>query len=212
MATATHAVIIRVSDLQDVKSDAENQLKDGKTTNTTHIASHLNCLLIKPKTLSVHNLQITCFRYHVPRSWLKPAMNRLVIFEELGGDPSMIKLVRRSVSTVCASVYENHAVIKNWEIESYGKPQARLSPKARLRCPAGQYISAINFVSYGTPTGTCGNFMLGKCHAQNSESLITKVTDNKFTCIKFNVLMLVLFFVLATEMCWTRVMFCGDIG
>ncbi|XP_059434788.1 beta-galactosidase 3-like isoform X1 [Corylus avellana] len=37
--------------------------------------------------------------YHVPRSWLKPTNNLLVVFEELGGDPSKIKLVKRSVTS-----------------------------------------------------------------------------------------------------------------
>ncbi|KAJ8762126.1 hypothetical protein K2173_007276 [Erythroxylum novogranatense] len=35
--------------------------------------------------------------YHVPRSWLKPKGNFLVVFEELGGDVSKISLVKRSV-------------------------------------------------------------------------------------------------------------------
>ncbi|KAK3231691.1 hypothetical protein Dsin_003572 [Dipteronia sinensis] len=35
--------------------------------------------------------------YHVPRSWLKPTKNLLVVFEELGGDASQISLVKRSV-------------------------------------------------------------------------------------------------------------------
>ncbi|MGI4297454.1 hypothetical protein ACR2WD_27390, partial [Klebsiella pneumoniae] len=34
--------------------------------------------------------------YHVPRSWLKPSGNFLVVFEELGGDPTGISLVRRT--------------------------------------------------------------------------------------------------------------------
>ncbi|XP_010504030.1 PREDICTED: beta-galactosidase 2-like [Camelina sativa] len=34
--------------------------------------------------------------YHVPRSWLKPFGNLLVIFEEWGGDPSGISLVKRT--------------------------------------------------------------------------------------------------------------------
>ncbi|KAK9947015.1 hypothetical protein M0R45_012452 [Rubus argutus] len=36
--------------------------------------------------------------YHVPRSWLKPTQNLLVVFEELGGDPSKIHLLKRSVT------------------------------------------------------------------------------------------------------------------
>ncbi|KAL5845170.1 hypothetical protein ACOSQ4_011128 [Xanthoceras sorbifolium] len=35
--------------------------------------------------------------YHVPRSWLKPTKNLLVVFEELGGDATKISLVKRSV-------------------------------------------------------------------------------------------------------------------
>ncbi|KAF5935208.1 hypothetical protein HYC85_026337 [Camellia sinensis] len=33
--------------------------------------------------------------YHVPRSWLKPSGNSLVVFEEWGGDPTGISLVKR---------------------------------------------------------------------------------------------------------------------
>ncbi|XP_050232309.1 beta-galactosidase 3-like isoform X2 [Mercurialis annua] len=36
--------------------------------------------------------------YHVPRSWLKPTQNLLVVFEEIGGDVSMISLVKRLVT------------------------------------------------------------------------------------------------------------------
>ncbi|KAI8533039.1 hypothetical protein RHMOL_Rhmol11G0265200 [Rhododendron molle] len=36
--------------------------------------------------------------YHVPRSWLKPTHNQLVVFEELHGDVSRIALVKRSVT------------------------------------------------------------------------------------------------------------------
>ncbi|XP_075509695.1 beta-galactosidase-like isoform X1 [Primulina tabacum] len=35
--------------------------------------------------------------YHIPRSWLKPSGNLLVVFEEWGGDASKISLVRRTV-------------------------------------------------------------------------------------------------------------------
>ncbi|KAG6534679.1 hypothetical protein ZIOFF_008582 [Zingiber officinale] len=34
--------------------------------------------------------------YHVPRSWLKPTGNLLVVFEEMGADPSGISMVRRT--------------------------------------------------------------------------------------------------------------------
>nr|GEW59403.1 galactose-binding domain-like protein [Tanacetum cinerariifolium] len=34
--------------------------------------------------------------YHVPRSWLRPTGNFLVIFEEWGGNPDWITLVKRN--------------------------------------------------------------------------------------------------------------------
>ncbi|XP_051150207.1 beta-galactosidase-like [Andrographis paniculata] len=34
--------------------------------------------------------------YHVPRAWLKPSGNVLVVFEEWGGDPSKISVVKRT--------------------------------------------------------------------------------------------------------------------
>ncbi|CAL0322371.1 unnamed protein product [Lupinus luteus] len=41
--------------------------------------------------------------YHVPRSWLKPTKNLMVVFEELGGDPWKISLVKRTIHTQVAS-------------------------------------------------------------------------------------------------------------
>ncbi|KAL3515131.1 hypothetical protein ACH5RR_022033 [Cinchona calisaya] len=38
--------------------------------------------------------------YHVPRSWLKPTGNLLVVFEEIGGDASRISLLKRLVSSL----------------------------------------------------------------------------------------------------------------
>ncbi|XP_058725338.1 beta-galactosidase 5-like [Vicia villosa] len=37
--------------------------------------------------------------YHVPRSWLKPTNNLMVVFEELGGNPWKISLVKRLIHT-----------------------------------------------------------------------------------------------------------------
>ncbi len=41
-----------------------------------------------------------------------------------------------------------------------------------LSAPAGAKITSINFASYGTPSGTCGNFTQGWCHAANSKSVV----------------------------------------
>ncbi|KAJ9703598.1 hypothetical protein PVL29_005077 [Vitis rotundifolia] len=120
--------------------------------------------------------------YHVPRSWLKPTQNLLVVFEELGGDPSRISLVQRSMTSVCADVFEYHPNIKNWHIESYGKTEELHRPKVHLRCGPGHSISSIKFASYGTPLGTCGSFQQGPCHAPDSYAIVEKRCIGRQRC------------------------------
>jgi hypothetical protein len=108
---------------------------------------------------------------------LKPNHNLLVVFEELGGDPSKISLVKRSVSSVCADVSEYHPNIKNWHIDSYGKSEDFHPPKVHLHCNPGQAISSIKFASFGTPLGTCGSYEQGACHSSASYDILEKVTQ-----------------------------------
>ncbi|MCD7469368.1 Beta-galactosidase 3 [Datura stramonium] len=120
--------------------------------------------------------------YHVPRSWLKPTQNLLVLFEELGGDPTRISLVKRSVTNVCANVAEYHPNIKNWQIENYGRTQEFHLPKVRIHCAPGQSISSIKFASFGTPLGTCGSFQQGPCHAPTSYAVVEKKCLGRQSC------------------------------
>uniref|UniRef100_A0A0D3FE80 beta-galactosidase n=2 Tax=Oryza TaxID=4527 RepID=A0A0D3FE80_9ORYZ len=120
--------------------------------------------------------------YHVPRSWLQPTRNLLVVFEELGGDSSKIALAKRTVSGVCADVSEYHPNIKNWQIESYGEPEFHTA-KVHLKCAPGQTISAIKFASFGTPLGTCGTFQQGECHSINSNSVLEKKCIGLQRCV-----------------------------
>ncbi|KAK6924429.1 Beta-galactosidase, beta-sandwich domain [Dillenia turbinata] len=120
--------------------------------------------------------------YHVPRSWLQQGQNLLVIFEELGGDPSSISLVKKSVSGVCAEVAEYHPMIKNWHIESYGKPEESRRPKVHLGCARDQIISLIKFASFGTPSGTCGSYQQGTCHAPSSYAILEKKCVGQRRC------------------------------
>nr|XP_010932916.1 beta-galactosidase 5 isoform X2 [Elaeis guineensis] len=126
--------------------------------------------------------QPTQLWYHVPRSWLQPTKNLLVVFEELGGDATKISLVKKSVSSVCADVSEWHPTIKSWHIQSYGQPEEYHKPKVHLRCASGQLISAIKFASFGTPLGTCGNFQQGACHSPNSHTTLEKKCVGQQRC------------------------------
>ncbi|KAL3511690.1 hypothetical protein ACH5RR_024407 [Cinchona calisaya] len=120
--------------------------------------------------------------YHVPRSWLYPTGNLLVVFEEWGGDPYDISLVKREVSSVCADIYEWQPTLVNWQLQSSGKVDKPLRPKAHLSCGAGQKISSIKFASFGTPKGTCGNFRQGSCHSFHSYDAFEKYCIGQQTC------------------------------
>ncbi|KAI3813578.1 hypothetical protein L1987_18305 [Smallanthus sonchifolius] len=52
----------------------------------------------RPLTCQLGCGQPTQRWYHIPRSWLKPTDNLLVLFEELGGDPTKVSLVKRSMA------------------------------------------------------------------------------------------------------------------
>ncbi|MFZ0596234.1 MAG: HYR domain-containing protein [Flavobacterium sp.] len=61
-------------------------------------------------------------------------------------------LTTAAVGTSCATVNENQTLT--------------------LTAPAGAVFSAINFASFGTPNGSCGNFTLG-CHSPNSKNVVS---------------------------------------
>ncbi|OMO67301.1 hypothetical protein CCACVL1_20626 [Corchorus capsularis] len=117
--------------------------------------------------------------YHVPRSWLNPSGNLLVVFEEWGGDPSGISLVKRTTGSVCADIFEGQPTLKNWGMLASGKINR---PKAHLWCPPGQKITDIKFASYGLPEGTCGSFREGSCHAHKSYDAFQKNCIGQQSC------------------------------
>ncbi|CAB4318621.1 unnamed protein product [Prunus armeniaca] len=117
--------------------------------------------------------------YHVPRSWLTPSGNLLVVFEEWGGDPTKISLVERRTSSVCADIFEGQPTLTNSQKLASGKLNR---PKAHLWCPPGQVISDIKFASYGLPQGTCGSFQEGSCHAHKSYDAPKRNCIGKQSC------------------------------
>lgn len=169
--TVVLAVTLEHSGLQGANMVVAIQLNNGMNFNDNHLMSTLG--------FRIEHFCISCcfcyalFRYHVPRSWLKPSQNLLVIFEELGGDASKVALVKRSVTTVCAKVSDQHP--SNWHNESISQEAELMKPMLSLHCTDGYSISAIKFASFGTPSGSCGNFQHGTCHAPGSRAALEKV-------------------------------------
>ncbi|KAJ1413010.1 Galactose-binding-like domain superfamily [Sesbania bispinosa] len=69
--------------------------------------------------------------YHVPRSFLNNDTNTLILFEEVGGNPSNVSVQTITVGSICATA-------------DYGNT-------LEVNCQGGKTISEIQFASYGDP-------------------------------------------------------------
>ncbi|MFM8596585.1 MAG: PKD-like domain-containing protein, partial [Flavobacteriales bacterium] len=50
-----------------------------------------------------------------------------------------------------------------------------------LTAPAGTYFTGVQYASYGTPTGTAGNYTNGSCHNANSSSIVAGLAVGQTT-------------------------------
>ncbi|KAE9447372.1 hypothetical protein C3L33_20719, partial [Rhododendron williamsianum] len=53
---------------------------------------------------------------------------------------------------------------------------------AHLTCPDDKVIKSVDFASFGDPSGSCGNFVEGKCTSPNSEKVVAKYCLGKNSC------------------------------
>ncbi|TVU19482.1 hypothetical protein EJB05_35633 [Eragrostis curvula] len=111
--------------------------------------------------------------YHIPRQFLNPQDNLLILFEEMGGNPQQITVNTVSITKVCGNVDELSAP----SLQSEEK-----EPAVHLWCQEGKYISAVEFASYGNPVGGCTSFGFGSCHAGSSESVVKQACIGKSGC------------------------------
>ncbi|MCI04419.1 beta-galactosidase 13-like, partial [Trifolium medium] len=116
--------------------------------------------------------------YHIPRSFLKPKGNLLVILEEEAVSPDKVAILNVNRDTVCSIITENHPPnIKEFSSKKKElKPtSANLIPEAIIKCPNKKTILAVEFASFGDPTGFCGGFIMGKCHAPATKKIVEQV-------------------------------------
>ncbi|KAL0460210.1 UNVERIFIED_CONTAM: Beta-galactosidase 8 [Sesamum latifolium] len=120
--------------------------------------------------------------YHVPRSWLKPSGNILVLFEEMGGNPTQLSFATRETHSICSRISENHPLpVDMWTSDDEKRKTA--GPTLSLACPlANQVISEIKFASFGTPHGTCGSFGHGRCSSKMARSIVEKACIGSRSC------------------------------
>ncbi|KAL7155850.1 hypothetical protein ABFS83_03G103500 [Erythranthe nasuta] len=125
--------------------------------------------------------------YHVPRSFLKPKDNLLVLFEEEGGNPTGISVDTVSITKVCGHITDsNPPPLISWKRETLSRNTSEIHherrPKIHLHCPPKKYISKILFASFGSPFGDCESYALGKCHSTNSTAIVEKACLGKKKC------------------------------
>ncbi|XP_043697518.1 beta-galactosidase 11-like isoform X2 [Telopea speciosissima] len=118
--------------------------------------------------------------YHVPRSFLKPTNNLLVLFEEMGGNPEEVSILTVHRDTVCSYLTEIHLPqVKKWKGEA---SMDKRIPHASLKCPSHKVISKVDFASFGDPYGACGNFTIGTCGASHTQEIVEETCLGKTAC------------------------------
>ncbi|XP_074580916.1 beta-galactosidase 11-like [Curcuma longa] len=120
--------------------------------------------------------------YHVPRSWLKPKDNLMVVFEESGGTPENIAIMivkRDNICTFFSQYYPGQPISNQTQVQSVQDSTQR----AHLKCPGKKVIDEIPFASFGNPDGSCGSFIIGSCHAPRTKIAVEKACLGKNSCM-----------------------------
>ncbi|KAF5443788.1 hypothetical protein F2P56_036316 [Juglans regia] len=123
--------------------------------------------------------------YHIPRSFIKPTENLLVVLEEEKGNPEDIEILLVNRNTICSVITEYHPPhVKSWQRkESKIRPVVdTVKPAAQLKCPNHQEIVAVEFASYGDPYGSCGSFLMGNCNAPITKEVVEQNCLGKTSC------------------------------
>ncbi|KAF6166452.1 hypothetical protein GIB67_038189 [Kingdonia uniflora] len=123
--------------------------------------------------------------YHIPRAYLKPTDNLLVLFEEEQGNPNEVMVMTVNRDTICSVVSEYHSAhVKSWERQdSHIRSVADdMTPKAHLKCANHKKIIRVDFASFGDPTGVCGNFTMGTCNSPSAKNVVEQHCLGKTSC------------------------------
>ncbi|KAK1384449.1 Beta-galactosidase [Heracleum sosnowskyi] len=119
--------------------------------------------------------------YHVPRSFLKPTGNLLVVLDEENGNPLGISIDTVSITKVCSHVSDSSHPITSLK-GNKKVAEKHEEAKAHLRCPSKKIISRILFASFGTPSGNCEKYSVGRCHSSNSKAIVERACVGKTEC------------------------------
>ncbi|KAL1316021.1 hypothetical protein AAHE18_15G034600 [Arachis hypogaea] len=123
--------------------------------------------------------------YHIPRAFLKPKENLIVVLEEMGGKVEGIKIQTVNRDTICSIVREDYPPnAKTWrrEMGVVSTKMKNPKPTANLACPENKIITHVEFASYGDPVGECGHLFPGNCTSPNSQKVVEQYCLGKAKC------------------------------
>ncbi|GMY05449.1 beta-galactosidase 13-like [Fagus crenata] len=123
--------------------------------------------------------------YHIPRSFIKPTQNLLVVLEEEKGNPEEIDILLVNRDTICSIITEDHPPhVKSWERKNNNFRAAvdDVKSAAHLKCTNNKKIISVEFASFGDPYGACGGFVMGKCNAPNTKEVVEQHCLGKTVC------------------------------
>lgn len=130
-------------------------------------------------------LQPSQAEYHIPRSFLHKKHNLLVILEEEKANPKHIEIMTVNRNTICSYITDEHPPNVRSFTNKGTKLHAvvdKLKPESTLKCPGFKKVSAVQFASFGNPTGFCGTFELGTCNSAVSQHVVEKHCLGKYNC------------------------------
>ena len=107
------------------------------------------------------------------------------MLEEEKASPEQIEILIVDRDTVCSSIVEDYAPnVQSWAAKN-GKLRNiadTLKPEASLKCPNRKKIVAVEFASFGNPSGYCGAFALGNCNAAATKKIAEQQCLGKESC------------------------------
>lgn len=109
----------------------------------------------------------------------------LVIFEEAAAKPDGIEILTVNRDTICSFITEYHPPnIKSWQSKNQKLVPTVENAKAGavLNCPGHKKITAVEFASFGNPTGPCGQFELGNCTVPATKQIVEEKCLGKESC------------------------------
>ncbi|KAH0994172.1 hypothetical protein GBA52_005655 [Prunus armeniaca] len=124
--------------------------------------------------------------YHIPRSFIKPTQNILVVLEEQPAKPKHIEILTVNRDTICSFITEYHPPnVKSWaRQDSVFRPVLDvIRSSADIKCPNKKKVVAVEFASFGDPpAGYCGSYVLGKCNSPVSKEVVKQHCLGKSSC------------------------------